>query len=1170
MTVTSTNLTAIETARVAQASAIDPTTSAWVSASAGSGKTTVLTNRVLSLMLAGVPPPRILCLTFTKAAAAEMANRIRQRLGQWVIADETDLLKDLETLLARAPRPQDVAQARQLFAKVLDAPGGLRIETLHAFCQSLLRRFPLEAGISPQFELIEDRAAAEALDTARERVILAAASQPDSLLAQAINHLTARLHESRFADVVAEINAQRSKIERLFDRHGGLSATGLEGVVAEVCRTLAVQNGLTEDTVRASACDEQNWPMADLRRAAAALAKGKKGDQERSTTISQWLDPETDRLTFLDTYCEAFVTQNGSPRDDKNLATKDVTKSDPGVLQIMQQEAARLAAFQDELARVRTCDSTRSLLTVALDILSTYRAFKGARSLLDYDDLIQTTRRLLATPGRAAWVLYKLDGGIDHILVDEAQDTNPEQWDIVGALTDEFFSGLGRFEDRSLATTPSRTVFAVGDRKQSIYSFQGADPSGFDRWKHTFASKVAQANGRWNDIKMNVSFRSTTTVLKAVDAVFQKDDTRGGVAAEGEVIAHLPFRNGHAGRVELWPLVSPLDRDAPPPWKPPIERSQGDSPQNRLASLLAERIAQMVGRDPLPSRGRTIEAGDIMVLVRRRTGFVDELVRQLKARRIAVAGVDRMRLPQQLAVMDLLALGDFLLLPSDDLTLATVLKSPLIGLTEERLFDLAYPRGDQSLWSALCAHAGAESDLGRSQKTLADLLDRTDFLSPYRLFSHVVVACEGRKHAISRLGFDADDPIDEFLSLALAYEKTHAPSLQAFLHWVRSGDIEIKRDLDQGGDAVRIMTVHGAKGLQAPIVFLPDTAQTPSLRGTLYWTDHEQPVLLWCATTKNADAVSLGLREDAKLRQLEEYRRLLYVAMTRAEDQLYIAGWGGRNATPEQSWYAAARRGLESIAGTQPSSFLESQRLTKTSDILAIEAEQTAPVRPDAAQSVTLAPFSLPEWATTLPIAERQPPQPLAPSRAIRPDPTVASPVGQNGRQRFQRGLLIHKLLQMLPDIPVTRRQAAAVAFLHGQSSGLAGDTITALINETIAILDAPEFKHVFAPGSMAEVPVVGLVGTHAVSGQVDRLAVTAEDVWIVDYKTNRPPPRDVKDIDWGYVYQMAIYSDIIRRIYPAHIVRCALIWTDGPFIMEVPSVMLDTALASVRHEVAA
>jgi len=1137
----------------AQRTAARPDTSVWVTASAGSGKTKVLTDRVLALLLAGTPPQRILCLTFTKAAAAEMSNRVNARLAAWVTADDKALRDDIASLRDETDDAL-LGRARRLFAEVLDAPGGLQISTLHAFCQSLLRRFPLEAHVPPHFALMDERDAAEALDEALEDTIAEARDGGDAGLAEALNVLTARVHETNFTDLMAGLVNARGKLTRMLEAHGGVA-----GAVDAMGAALGLAPDETESAIIAAACEDSAFACDAVRQAALALAKGTKTDQERGAGIGTWLAAPAGRAAGFESYAELYLTK-GEIR--ARLATKDVAAI-PGILNALLAEAARIADVAARLRAARVAAGTAALMRIGAKVLERYHADKARRGLMDYDDLIQTARRLLERPGVAEWVLYKLDGGIDHILIDEAQDTNPDQWAIVKPIRAEFFAGRGRHAE--LSPTP-RTVFAVGDRKQSIYSFQGASPEEFERIHIETREQVKASQGRWEDVPMNVSFRSTPAVLNAVNAVFLRGRAREGVALDADDIIHLAKREGDAGLVEVWPLVEPEATDAPVSWKPPVERKKGDSPQNRLAALIARRIRAMIDTNEiLPSKGRPIRAGDIMVLVRRRTGFVEELVRQLKKLSVPVAGVDRMVLTQQMAVMDLVALGQFLLLPEDDLTLATVLKSPLVGLTEDELFTLAYNRGEKRLWEVLSVHAGSESRFGEAQKMLGDLLGKTDYLTPAELYGHVLVAGHGRRKLLARLGVDADDPIDEFMNLALAYQKTHPPTLQGFLHWLAAGDTEIKRDLEQsGGDAVRVITVHGAKGLQAPIVFLPDTAQVPSMREQLLWTEGN---LLWAAKADELDPVTKCAREEAKAAQEREYHRLMYVAMTRAEDRLYVCGWKTKNAARlEDSWYGLISGGLEPLPQTQKvvDVFLEQSGSLPSGEVLRLTSEQKAAPERERALQIAAAVTPLPAWGWEDPAPERTPPKPLAPSRAAT-EPTVLSPLKDDGKVRYQRGIIIHRLLQSLPEIAPARRRTAAEAFVQRPGWGLSEEDRAVIVAETLAVLDNAAFAPLFAAGSHAEVPLTGLVGGFAVSGQVDRLAVTETDVWIIDYKTNRPPPQDRATVDPAYVFQMATYRAALQAIYPDRAIHCVLLWThggeSGPYTMELDSAQMDAAL---------
>lgn len=1146
------DLSPVAIATKQQGRATDPAASVWVSASAGTGKTKVLTDRVLALMLNGTAPHRILCLTFTKAAAAEMANRIARDLSDWVTLDDETLAPKISALLGHPPEARDLTVARRLFARVLETPGGMKIQTIHAFCQSVLRRFPLEAGLAPHFDLLSDQDAFDLLDTAQEAVISRAHHDGDDDLARALSVIVSRVHELRFPELMADVTNARDKLAHLLVAHGSVT-----GAVAALRAELELSQADTADSVLQASCSNAAIDGTGLKAAAAALSGGTKTDIERGGVISEWLSKTTeDRAGPFNTYVFAFLTTKGEVR--AKLATKAVAASHPDAVDTLHAEAERLTQVFNRLQAVEVVTATAALLTIGKAFLDEYQVRKAALARLDYDDLIQRTRALLEQPGLAAWVLFKLDGGLDHLLIDEAQDTSPDQWAVVQALTDEFFAGEGRHEDRAVA---SRTAFAVGDRKQSIYSFQGAAPEGFDQMRAYFRARVTQADQTWTDVDLGVSFRSTQTILRAVDAVFAHDPARNGVTLPGETLTCLASRQGQAGVVEVWPPIDPDEVDDPKPWKPPVERLRGQSAPTRLARLIAKRIERLCRTEQLESKNRSINPGDILVLVRRRTGFVDDLVRALKDLNIPVAGVDRMVLIEQMAVMDLVALGRFLLLPQDDLTLAAVLKSPLIGLTEDDLFELAHDRGEHSLWSALSKHDGAESVFGVAHGMLSEVLGQTDYRTPFALYAHVLTFHNGRRNLLSRLGMDADDPIDEFLAQALEYERHHTPSLEGFLHWLERGRLEVKRDLEQTNrNAVRVMTVHGAKGLQAPIVFLPDTLQTPSQSDPLLWkTDKAgKPLLLWAPRAADRNTQTAETKANADAARDREYRRLLYVAMTRAEDRLYVCGWNTARTAPETCWYSLIKTALSPLADEIADPFL-ADATNGEGMILRLFDPQTAAHEAGGKPEDEIPEIDvLPPFASNTAASEPAPPKPLAPSRPDMDDPPVSSPLGADTSSRFQRGLLIHRLLQSLPDLPIDVRKDAADRFLARPAWGLTKNEISDLSRETIAVLETKAFAPLFGSGSKAEVPVTGLIDGRVLSGQVDRLIVTETAVMVIDYKTNRPPPKDVSDVSPVYLSQMAAYRAALQAIYPKHKVRCVLLWTDGPFMMELP----DEALA--------
>ena len=992
------------------------------------------------------------------------------------------------------------------------------------------------------------------MDAAEDAVIARAHHGGDEQLAEAFSVIVERVHEYRFPELLAQVTAVRDKLERFLTTHGGV-----EDASEAVRTTLGVSASETPESVLNEACTVSTVDENELTAAAEALSAGSRTDQERGGVITEWLANNLDqRYETFDAYTLVYLTAAGTVR--AKLATKAVIDSHPGVFETLTVEADRVLKVLEHRRAVEVATATHALLVLSNAFLDEYATRKAAFARLDYDDLIQQTRALLNMPGVAEWVLFKLDGGLDHILIDEAQDTSPDQWAVVQALTEEFFAGAGRHEDR---TDDLRTVFAVGDRKQSIYSFQGAAPEGFDTMRSYFQERVTQAARKWTTVDLDVSFRSTPTVLRAVDAVFAGEGVKAGVVVDDDVLTHLAARQGQAGLVELWPPIDPDDAGEPVPWKPPVERVSGVSAQTRLARVIAKRIAKMCADERLESKNRVIAPGDIMVLVRRRTGFVDDLVRALKELKIPVAGVDRMVLIEQMAVMDLVAFGRFLLLPQDDLTLATVLKSPLIGLTEDELFELAHDRGERTVWSTLQDHAGADSVFGQAHDVLTDMLDQTDYRTPFALYAHLLTGYDGRRKLLGRLGMDADDPIDEFLAQALEYERLHTPSLEGFLHWLEHGRLEVKRDLEQASrNAVRVMTVHGAKGLQAPIVFLPDTLQTPGQSDPLLWsTDNNgRPLMLWAPRAADRDPMTAAVKGKADADRDREYRRLLYVAMTRAEDRLYICGWNTARTAPAQCWYNMINEALEPIAKPVAEPLLEGLSADENT-VLRLAETQTANIehRSPPEDEVPVI-DTVPGFAETLAPREPAPPKPLAPSRPQLEDPPVVSPVMADGANRFQRGLLIHRLLQSLPDVPAERRAAAAESFLSRPSLGSARTDIESLTEEALAVLNDETFAPLFGPGSKAEVPLTGLIDGHALSGQVDRLVVTDTEVLVVDYKTNRPPPQDVESVSPAYLFQMASYRAALRKIYPNHIVRCVLLWTSGPFLMELPDDAMDSA----------
>jgi ATP-dependent helicase/nuclease subunit A len=1121
-----------------QRKAAGPRASVWVSASAGTGKTRVLIDRLLWLMLNGTDPARILCLTFTRAAAAEMANRLNGELADWATLRSGALAETLQKLTGRMPSDATIARARQLFARVLETPGGIKIATIHAFCQTLLRRFPLEARVPTEFGILDERNAREALIEAGERVFIAARDGNDSRLAEALSVVARYAPEQRFSELMAALAAERGKLRAVLGK-------GHSELRDKLCRALSLSTGTTEEAVIAGFCAAGAGDETGLRSAAAALSDGSCTDRERGAILAAWCETPGQRRQMLTAYLPAFLIAEGEIR--KILITRDAARSAGDAAAVLSAEAERVRKFCETRSAAALVEASCALIRLGGALMDAYEGAKSAQGVLDYDDLISAALNLLRHSGIAPWVLFKLDGGLDHILIDEAQDTNPEQWQIVAALAEEFYAGEG-------AGDRVRTIFAVGDAKQSIYSFQRADPRAFLAMRGYFERRISDAQQEWRVVPLEVSFRSTEPVLRAIDAVFRHEAARDGVALDGSEIRHIASRAGQAGVVELWPPAVGPPEEPPDPMALPVIRQRTAQPRTRLANAIAATITDWLDNgELLEASGRPIRPGDVMVLVRRRNEFVGELLRALKQRDIPVAGADRLILTEQLAVQDLVALGRFLLLPEDDLTLATVLKGPLFGIDEDMLFDLAYDRGGEKLWQRVRAKAGKSPHLRLAAERLSDLLARADFVPPYELYAEILGAQGGRRMLLERLGLEAEDPVEEFLALALSYEREHVPSLQGFLRWLVAGDTEVKRDFGaKQRDEVRILTVHGAKGLEAPVVFLPDTMQLPNVPDTLLWTEREG-LPLWCPRADLAVPFYTNEKRALRERQLEEYRRLLYVALSRAQDRLYICGWQTREAPREDSWHALCRTGLAEIS--TPFAFDATALIGADGwcgQGLRLTNPQTVPpVRERPAAAVAAAgPF--PDWVHQLPPAEPDPPQPLAPSRPSGAEPPALSPLAAQGRDRFKRGLLVHRLLQALPELPIEEREIAARRFLGLPTHGLAPKEQDEIRREVLDVLDHPEFAALFGPGSQAEVPLVGLIGGLALSGQIDRLVVAEDRVLIVDYKSLRPPPSAEEEVAPIYLRQLAAYQAALERIYPDREICCALLWTEGPRLMPI------------------
>jgi ATP-dependent helicase/nuclease subunit A len=1149
--------------RAAQARASDPVASAFVSANAGSGKTHVLVQRVVRLLLDGVAPEKILCITFTKAAAANMAQRVFETLGHWITLDDAALDAVIREAGVTRRDTRTRMRARELFACALETPGGLKVQTIHALCTRLLQQFPFEANVPARFSVLDDRDQNEMLERASLGVLLQAAANPDSAAGRALAIAMTSAADVTFRDVVREASLSRDQFLAWTDLAGSI-----EAATAQLCTALGARQDDSIEAVERDIVDGPHLPRMRWEATAAALETGSITDNEQAARLREALSRAGSAQ--VEQYLGVFLTKELNPR--KNLVTKKLGGSRPDLASTLEAEGDRIGALLERRRAVAMRDRTTSLLVIATGVAEHYRREKLERGLLDYDDLIEKTLAMLER-GAAGWVHYKLDRGVDHVLIDEAQDTSPKQWDIVDRLITEFTTGEGARDGIR------RTVFAVGDEKQSIFSFQGAKPREFDLRRRSLQSRFEAAGLKFDLVKFNYSFRSGAAILGSVDHVFRDPAIYRSIhAIDIGYPIHESLADAGPSLIDLWELQQPDPRPDIEGWQAPFDAVSETSPEVRLANRVQDEIRSLIAAPTMTGaagKRRTLRYGDIMVLVRRRGIAFDAIIQALKRANIPVAGADRLKLTEHIAIIDLMNLADALLLPQDDLALAVALKSPLFGLNDDDLFKLAWQR-TASLRTALEQHAVDDGRFAAALRRLNACERHAMEETPFAFFAWLLGGDGGRARILRRLGHEANDALDEFLELALGYERKAPASLQGFVAWLRAADTDIKRDMEISRDEVRVMTVHGAKGLEAPVVFLIDTTSSPADTQRLNLihvpqgnaAPHAPGVVVW-AGRKADDPPAVAAARVAQIGETEdEYRRLLYVAMTRAADRLIVGGCmpGNRSEIRPLSWYDLIAKGLES-------SGLDVQNVPPPDGTVRrfTRLEDAHPVANAVEAPSSAAAIALPAWLRTPAPPDLAAGSPLRPSAAIDQDGHGIRR-GETAAQRaaaLQRGSLVHRLLQSLPDAAPERRREAALRYLARNAGNWTADDRARLAGDVLALIAEPRFAALFAPGSRAEVSIAGRLerpnGPAAlVSGQIDRLVVTESEILIVDYKTNHAPPDTEAGVPAAYIRQLALYRAVLARLYPKRRVRAALLWTETPEMLEISAPALDAQLATI------
>jgi ATP-dependent helicase/nuclease subunit A len=1100
-----------------QVDAADPGTSTWLSANAGSGKTRVLTDRVARLLLDKVSPQNILCLTYTKAAAAEMQNRLFRRLGEWAMMPDDHLRAALQTLgIDREIDTAQLRQARTLFARAIETPGGLKIQTIHSFCAGVLRRFPLEAQVSPQFREMEDRAAEILRAEVVDEMVMGAQ-------AQVVHQLLAYFTGDNLAKFTAEIAAKGHYFAQPPD-------------IAALCKTLEIPQGVTVETLHDEVFDKDL-----LEQFVVACATGSVNDIKAANALRPILNGSLSPHETLAILEDVFLTGEGAKEPfTAKIGALPTKKTSAAYPELMEQVAPKMEQIE-EMRPVRlgllAFDRTIALYDFARVFVPAYEARKLAMGMLDFDDLIRKAKALLTDRDVAQWVLFRLDGGIDHILVDEAQDTSPTQWAVIKQLTQEFATGEGARPDRE------RTVFVVGDKKQSIYSFQGADPAAFDEMKEYFETAHRAISKPFNETSLDHSFRSSQAILSVVDQTFTGDRAEG----MDDNLQHMAFKENMPGRVDLWPVIEKSDKAPDHEWFKPVDEPSTTDHTVVMAQLVASKIKYMIAHETIPEEigdtgafiRRPIVDGDFLILVQRRSDLFAEIIRACKAAGLKIAGADRLRVGAELAVKDLAAVLRFLALPEDDLSLAAALRSPLFGWTEQDLFTLTHHRPDKSfVWETL-----RNGDYPEALAILNDLRSKADFLRPYDLIERILTRHDGRRKLLARLGPEAEDGIDALLAQALAYESTAVPSLTGFLTWMETDDLEVKRQMESHGDQIRVMTVHGAKGLEAPIVILPDTAKRDVQvnQELLPADDH----IIWKTPAKYSAPAVVALRDAVIAKQKRERLRLLYVAMTRAEKWL-IVGAAGDVGEGDASWYNIVDDGMRARGDYEAK--LGDMNLRRVSEL-----DWEGPTR-QAAESVAR-PRVLPPQFGDLQMPDQI--KTISPSELPGDKIIMGDPAGDNEEDALERGTQIHLLLEHLPIAAPSDRLNLGLQLLQNDDA--------ALVQEVMALIEKPDLAWLWDKDALIEVDITAQIpGLGRIHGAIDRLLIGPDTVTAVDFKSNKLVPDTPADTPLGLVRQLAAYKTALQQIYPDHTIKTAILWTHTGTLTVLSQQHLHEALNSL------
>lgn len=836
----------------------NPAYSFWINASAGTGKTTILVKRVLGLLANKVEAKRILCLTYTKAAAIEMAERIKQELSNWIFLQEEELVQILTNLLNREITKTDIAHARKLFIFILETENSLNIQTIHSFCQKIIRSFAFEIGISSDFALIKEEDYTDLIFSVKEQIYNK--SYNDQLIFTALKDINLYGSEDSLNSVFREIAEKISFYTKIFKNASYLELNN------NLKKTLKITSLSTQEIYNDFLEYYQDFSLArDI------LSAGNQSEQTKGDFLKIWhfLTPE-EKLDRLDEYLDIFMTKEREPR--KNLLSSNLKKKFPDLEIILLNEQDRIINFINRLNNFKLWKLSSALTIIASTFTKLFNKIKKEKNILDYHDLIHYTQELFVNNSAKDFVLYKIDSKLDHLLIDEAQDTSPEQWDIISKLTEDFFSGESYECEKSL--------FVVGDEKQSIYSFQGANHSFYHNTYNYFKQKILSSKRNFLELELDHSYRSSTIPLKLVDKIFNQQSIKNSVSSKITPIKHISMRSQDFGRIEVLPCITET---------------------TSAAQILANNIAMKI-KVILDSKttidNHLVQPRDIMVIVKTRDDFYYKLIQSCNELNIPINGLDRINLNNYIGIEDFILIIKFALMPHDDLNLATILKSPLFNISEENLLEICALRSN-SVWQEIQNRANLDEFIDIYSKLNAIL--NNNYMKPSEFINYILYDLEAKEKFIARLGQEFIFFLNNFWERVLQFEQENIPTLHAFLEWFIKSKHEIKKTFSPEENKAQILTSHGAKGLQAKIVILPDTTKMFSTKVDSL-LEFSENILYWNGNSNYQNDYIIAKKLCVKAEKYHEYLRLLYVALTRAENWLIIAGFSNLKLNKD-CWY---------------------------------------------------------------------------------------------------------------------------------------------------------------------------------------------------------------------------------------------------------------------------